>query len=70
MLTIFRRHMKDRKFRGRKHRNCQCPIAVEGTLHGRMVRKSLDLRTTEKHYAPWVKSRQEALEAAINAALS
>lgn len=47
MLTIFRRHMKDCKFTGRKHRNCNCPIAVEGTLHGRMIRKSLDLRSWE-----------------------
>src|SRR5258707_11675938 len=28
---IFRRHMKDCKWKSRKHRNCQCPIAVEGT---------------------------------------
>jgi hypothetical protein len=47
MLTIFRRHMKECKFTGRKHRNCQCPLAVEGTLHGRMIRKSLDLRSWE-----------------------
>ena len=47
MLTIFRRHTKDCKFTGRKHRNCQCPIAVEGMLHGRMIRKSLDLRGWE-----------------------
>jgi integrase/recombinase XerD len=47
MLTLFRRHTKDCKFTGRKHRNCQCPIAVEGTLHGRMIRKSLDLRSWE-----------------------
>jgi hypothetical protein len=47
MLTLFRRHTKDCKFTGRKHRNCQCPLAVEGTLHGRMIRKSLDLRSWE-----------------------
>jgi integrase/recombinase XerD len=47
MLTLFRRHVKDCKFTGRKHRNCQCPIAVEGMLHGRMIRKSLDLRSWE-----------------------
>lgn len=28
------------------------------------------IKTTEKHYAPWVKSRQVALEAAVTAALS
>ena len=47
MLTLFRRHRKSCKFTTRKHRNCQCPIAVEGTLHGRMIRKSLDLRSWE-----------------------
>jgi integrase/recombinase XerD len=25
------------------------------------------IKTTEKHYAPWVKSRQDALEAAVKA---
>jgi integrase/recombinase XerD len=28
------------------------------------------IKTTEKHYAPWVRSRQVALEAAVLAALS
>jgi integrase/recombinase XerD len=28
------------------------------------------IKTTEKHYAPWVKARQEALEAAVMAALA
>lgn len=47
MLTLFRWHTKDCKWKSRKHRNCQCPIAVEGMLHGRMIRKSLDLRSWE-----------------------
>src|SRR5579872_2020198 len=47
MLTIFRRHRKDCKFRGRKHRNCQCPIAVEGTVHGTIIRKSLNVHSWE-----------------------
>ncbi len=49
MLTIFRRHMKDCRFasKGRKHRHCNCPIAVEGTLNGKMIRQSLDLRSWE-----------------------
>jgi len=47
MLTLFRRHVKDCRWKTRKHRNCQCPIAVEGTLHGRKIRKSLDLRSWE-----------------------
>lgn len=45
MLTLFRRHVKECKWTTRKHRNCQCPIAVEGMLHGRMIRKSLDIRS-------------------------
>lgn len=47
MLTIYRRHVADCKFRGRKHRNCQCPIWAAGMLHGRKVKKSLDLRSWE-----------------------
>jgi hypothetical protein len=47
MLTLFRRHMVGCKFTSRKNRNCGCPIAVEGTLHGREIRKSLDLRSWE-----------------------
>src|SRR6185437_16106952 len=63
MLTIFRRHVKECKFRTRKHRNCQCPIAVEGTLHGRKIRKSLDLRSWEaaqKLIRDWEASPQGA----------
>ena len=35
MLTIFRRHLTKCKFsdRGRFHRHCNCPIAVEGRVH-------------------------------------
>src|SRR5579859_5966435 len=47
MLTLFRRHVKGCRFSSRKDRNCQCPIAVEGVLHGRNIRKSLDLRSWE-----------------------
>jgi site-specific recombinase XerD len=41
--------MKYCKFRdkGRKHRSCNCPIAVEGTLRGEMIRQSLDVRSWE-----------------------
>jgi site-specific recombinase XerD len=35
------------KFTARRNRNCGCPIAVEGTLHGRKIRRSLDLRSWE-----------------------
>jgi len=47
MLFLFRRHMVGCKFTSRKNRNCQCPIAVEGTLDARKIRKSLDLRSWE-----------------------
>jgi integrase len=49
MLTIFRRHIKSCKFanRGRSHRHCNCPIAVEGKLRGEMIRKALDVRSWE-----------------------
>lgn len=49
MLTVFRRHFKSCKFaaKGRKHRHCNCPLTVEGKLHGAMVRQSLDLRNWE-----------------------
>lgn len=49
MLTLFRRHLASCKFhaKGRKHKSCACPIAVEGTLHGKRIRKSLDLRNME-----------------------
>jgi integrase/recombinase XerD len=47
MLTIYRRHMAACKFEGRKYRNCNCPIWAAGTLHGRKVKKSLDLRSWE-----------------------
>ena len=49
MLTLFRRHLASCKFRGkgRIHKSCACPIAVEGRLHGKLIRKSLDLRNME-----------------------
>jgi integrase/recombinase XerD len=49
MLTLFRRHLATckNKVKGRKYRACSCPIAVEGRLQGKMIRKSLDLRNWE-----------------------
>ena len=47
MLTIFRRHLAECKFRTRKYKNCQCPLWVQGVLDGRKIRKSLDLRNWE-----------------------
>jgi integrase/recombinase XerD len=47
MLTIYRRHLATCKFKGRKHRKCNCPIWAAGVLHGRKIKKSLDLRSWE-----------------------
>jgi integrase/recombinase XerD len=47
MLTIFRRHLKSCKHSSRKYRHCLCPIAVEGRLRDRFIRKSLDVRSWE-----------------------
>jgi len=50
MLNIYRRHQKTCKHRskGRKYRDCLCPIWAQGTLAGEMVRKSLDVRGWQK----------------------
>jgi integrase len=50
MLTIYRRHQKSCKqgAKGRKYRDCLCPIWAQGTLAGETVRKSLDLRGWQK----------------------
>lgn len=42
MLTIFRRHQKTCPHTSRKHRNCRCPISVEGLLGSVYIRRSLD----------------------------
>jgi hypothetical protein len=49
MLVTFRRHLEScrHKAKGRSHRSCGCPIHVEGTLRGEMIRKSLDVRNWE-----------------------
>ena len=49
MLTLYRRHLTNCRHRpkGRKHRSCQCPLWVEGTLRGEKVRRSLDMRSWE-----------------------
>ena len=44
MLTLFRRHLKSCKHRSRRFRGCTCPISVEGTLRGKKIRKSLEVR--------------------------
>lgn len=41
-LTLFRRHIKKCKHTSRTFRRCQCPIHVEGSLGGHLIRMSLD----------------------------
>jgi integrase/recombinase XerD len=49
MLTIYRRHLAKCRFKkkGRTHRHCNCPISVEGRLEGKLIRRSLDVRSWE-----------------------
>jgi integrase len=43
MLTLFRRHTKDCKFTGRKHRNCQCPLAEAWKIAPVTMQKRLEM---------------------------
>jgi len=43
MLTLFRRHLKSCPHTSRTYRRCQCPIHVEGSLGGEIIRRGLDL---------------------------
>src|SRR5437763_16223369 len=47
MLTLFRRHVSSCPHSSRHYRRCSCPIHVEGTLNGELVRRSLDLASWE-----------------------
>ncbi len=47
MLTPYRRHKSSCKHRSRRYKSCACPIWVQGFLHGRRVRRSLDLTNWE-----------------------
>ncbi|HXK02051.1 MAG TPA: hypothetical protein VMS37_06590, partial [Verrucomicrobiae bacterium] len=46
MLTLYRRHLAECGRRTRKAK-CSCPVWVQGTLHGRSMRKSLGIRSWE-----------------------
>jgi site-specific recombinase XerD len=50
MLILFRRHRKSckHKARGRKHRHCQCPIWIDGTLSERRILESLRMRDWQR----------------------
>jgi integrase/recombinase XerD len=65
MLTIFKRHTRRCPHTSRSERRCSCPIAVEGTLNGEFIRKSLGLRSWEaaqKKIREWeVAGRVEAV---------
>jgi integrase/recombinase XerD len=45
VLNLYRRHQSPCRFTTRRHRNCTCPIWVQGSLRGDYVRRSLDLRS-------------------------
>ena len=73
MLTIFRRHLKACRFTTREDRACQCPISVEGTLQGRMIRKSTGLRSWEaaqKLVREWEANPQATLTLSLPVVLS
>jgi integrase len=47
MITLYRRHLESCKHTSRRHKGCRCPIWAEGKIHGKKIRKSLDLRNWE-----------------------
>lgn len=47
MLSLYRRHMKSCPNTMRSHKKCGCPIWAQGTLHGKWMKKTLDLRNWE-----------------------
>jgi hypothetical protein len=47
VLTVYRRHLAKCPHRSRRERRCKCPLHVEGTLRGEIIRKALDLTSWE-----------------------
>jgi len=47
VLDLWRRHLKSCPHRVRTYKKCGCPIWVQGTLHGKWLKQSLDLRNWE-----------------------
>jgi integrase len=43
MLNLFRRHLRSchHRTKGRKHHKCNCPLAIEGYLNDKLIRKSV-----------------------------
>ncbi len=44
-LTLYRRHYPPCPYKTRRHRKCGCPLWVQGTLRGEVIKKALDLRS-------------------------
>lgn len=47
MLNLWRRHSPNCKHKTRQYKKCSCPIWVQGTLHGKWMKKSLGIRNWE-----------------------
>jgi integrase/recombinase XerD len=47
VLNLYRRHLRACPHRLRTQKKCQCPIRTQGTLQGKWLKKSLDLRNWE-----------------------
>jgi integrase/recombinase XerD len=59
MLTLFKRHTKACGQTSRRYRRCGCPVAVEGSLGGEKIRKTLDLTSweaAENLIREWIKA--------------
>jgi integrase/recombinase XerD len=69
VLSLYRRHLQACAHTSRTHKKCQCPIWAQGTLLGKWVRKSLDLRNWEaaqRLVRDWEGGRHE--DVSVNAA--
>jgi integrase/recombinase XerD len=47
MLNLWRRHLESCTHKSRRYKNCSCPVWVQGTLHGRWMKRSLGIRNWE-----------------------
>jgi integrase/recombinase XerD len=59
MLTLFKRHTKACGQTSRRYRRCGCPMAVEGSLGGEKIRKTLDQTSweaAENLIREWIKA--------------
>lgn len=68
MLNLWRRHLKSCPHRVRTCKKCGCPIWVQGTLHGKWLKKSLDLRnwdSAQKLVRDWESGHATAIENSV-----